>query len=178
MSYPKLLQVDLGRVFMRSLSQLMSKDNVKIRRGRKEIHGDQGIVERFNRTLAEKLFSNQYEKKNQIQKRNRKWVKRLPDVIKALNKETKKKSPPPITTTKKKIQICLSETVRYLYQPGEQGGGKRRATDQIWSVDMHKIDYHIITQGIIVYYLKNTSSKERFCERRITVPNDTYMHKL
>ena len=47
--------------------------------------------------------------------------------------------------------ICLTANVRYLYQPGELEGGKKRATDPIWSVDIHKIDYNIVTQGIRVY---------------------------
>ena len=35
---------------MGAVSQLMAKHSVKIRRGRTEIHRDQGVVERFNRT--------------------------------------------------------------------------------------------------------------------------------
>ena len=42
---------------MGAVSQLMEKHNVRIKRGRTEIHRDQAIVERFNRTLAERLFS-------------------------------------------------------------------------------------------------------------------------
>ena len=56
LKYQKLLQVDPGREFMDAVSQLMAKHSVKIRRGRTEIHRDQGVVERFNRTLAERLF--------------------------------------------------------------------------------------------------------------------------
>ena len=52
LKYPKLLQVDPGREFMGAVSQMMAKHCVKIRRGRTEIHRDQGVVERFNRTLA------------------------------------------------------------------------------------------------------------------------------
>ncbi|MBV2113369.1 MAG: DDE-type integrase/transposase/recombinase, partial [Candidatus Thiodiazotropha sp. (ex Ctena orbiculata)] len=54
--WPKLLQVDPGREFMGSVSQLLAKHSVQVRRGRVDIHRDQGIVERFNRTLAERLF--------------------------------------------------------------------------------------------------------------------------
>ena len=54
--WPKLLQVDPGREFMASVSQLLAKHSVQVRRGRVGIHRDQGIVERFNRTLAERLF--------------------------------------------------------------------------------------------------------------------------
>ena len=61
-----------------------------------------------------------------------------------------------------------------MYQPGELEGGKRRATDPIWSVDIHKIDYHIITQGIRVYYLKAPAPKRGFVkEELLIVPDDT-----
>ena len=174
LNYPKLLQVDPGREFMGSVSTLMAKHNVRIRRGRTEIHRDQGIVERFNRTLAERLFGYQYAKEIDTKKRNREWVKRLPDVIKALNKETKK--PSPIITRKVDTEICPHANVRYLYQPGElEGGGKRRATDPIWSVDIHKINYHIITQGIRVYYLEKPAPQRGFVkEELLIVPADTH----
>ena len=174
LKYPKLLQVDPGREFMGAVTQLMEKHKVKIRRGRREIHRDQIIVERFNRTLAERLFGYQYAKEMENpHTRNREWVKRLPEVIKAINGETKK--PPSIVTRTPDTQICPNVSVRYLYQPGEQeGGGRRRATDPIWSVDIHKIDYHIITQGIRVYYLKSPAPKRGFVkEELLIVPPDT-----
>ena len=51
---PKLLQVDPGREFMGAVSQLLAKHGVEVWRGRVDNHRDQGIVERFNRTLAER----------------------------------------------------------------------------------------------------------------------------
>ena len=57
--WPKLLQVDPGHELMGSISQLLAKHSVQVRRGRVDIHRDQGIVERFNRTLAERLFGHQ-----------------------------------------------------------------------------------------------------------------------
>ena len=175
LKYPRLLQVDPGREFMGAVSQLMENHSVKIRRGRTEIHRDQGVVERFNRTLAERLFGYQYAKElENPHKRNREWVKRLPEVIKALNAETKKA--PPIVTRKVDAPICPYANVRYLYQPGElEGGGRRRATDPMWSVDIHKIDYHINTQGIKVYYLKAPAPKRGFVkEELLIVPADTH----
>ena len=112
LKYPRLLQVDPGREFMGAVSQLMEKHSVKIRRGRTEIHRDQGVVERFNRTLAERLFGYQYAKElENPHKRNIEWVKRLPEVIKALNAETKKA--PPIVTRKVDASICPYANVRF-----------------------------------------------------------------
>ena len=113
---------------MGAVTQLMAKHNVIIRRGQPEIHRHQGVVERFNRTLAERLFCNQYAKDlEHPYKRNTEWVKRLPEVFKA-----EIKNPPPIMTRKAGAPICPIANVRYLYQPGELEGGKKRATDPIW----------------------------------------------
>ena len=60
--WPKLLDVDPGCDFMGAVSQLLAKHNVEVRGGRVDIHRDQAIVERFNRTLAERLFGHQYVK--------------------------------------------------------------------------------------------------------------------
>ena len=87
--------------------------------------------------------------------------------------ETKK--PPAIVTRNVDAPICPYANVRYLYQRGElEGGGKRRATDPIWLIDIHKIDYHIITQSIRVYYLKAPAPKRGFVkEELLIVPADT-----
>ena len=61
-----------------------------IRCGRVNIHRDQAIVERFNRTLAERLFGYQYvaEMRDIVsKKRATARVKRLPEVVSALNNE-------------------------------------------------------------------------------------------
>ena len=64
--------------------------------------------------------------------------------------------------------------MRYLYQPGELEGGKKRATDPMWSVDIRKIDYLIVTQGVRVYYLKAPAPKRGFVkEKLLIVPGDT-----
>ena len=56
----KLLLVDPGREFLGAVNQLLSKHNVEVRCGRVDIHRDQAVVERFNCTLAERLFGHQY----------------------------------------------------------------------------------------------------------------------
>ena len=85
--WPNLLQVDPGREFLGEVSSLMAQHNVVIRRGHTAIHRDQAIVERFNRTLADKLFYYQTAKEFIQQDRSREWVKRLPDVISSLNNQ-------------------------------------------------------------------------------------------
>ena len=85
-----MLQVDPGCEFMGGVMKEMEKHSLTyIRRGRTEIHRDQAIVERFNWTLAEHLFGHQYAVEMLLPegKRSTEWVKRLPDVVRALNNE-------------------------------------------------------------------------------------------
>ena len=56
LKWPGMLQVDPGREFMGAVTKEMEKHKTYIRCGRAEIHRDQAIVERFNRTLDERLF--------------------------------------------------------------------------------------------------------------------------
>ena len=92
LKWPKLLQVDPGREFMGEVNKVMRAHNVKIRRGEKALHRAQAIVERFNHTLAEKLFGHQYSQEllsaaSGSNARSREWAARLPSVIAGLNKE-------------------------------------------------------------------------------------------
>ena len=79
----------MGGEFMGGVTKEMEKHKTYIRRGRTEIHRDQAIVERFNRTLAERLFGHQYAVEMLLPegKRSTEWVKRLPEVVHALNNE-------------------------------------------------------------------------------------------
>jgi len=77
---------------MGTVSQLLAKHNVSTRRGRVDTHRDQGIVERFNRTLTERLFGAQYAQELLLaargsSQRSVEWVARLPAVVAALNGE-------------------------------------------------------------------------------------------
>ena len=90
LKWPQLLQVDPGREFMGAVTKVMENNKTAIRRGRTEIHRDQAIVERFNRTLAERLFGYQYTVEMNMKnssKRSTEWVKRLPEVVSSLNNE-------------------------------------------------------------------------------------------
>ena len=66
----------------------MEKHDVIIQRGDPNQHRSQGIVERFNRTLADRLFTYQYHKESEDPSMsNREWVSRLQNVVSALNNE-------------------------------------------------------------------------------------------
>lgn len=130
----------------------MENDKTAIRRERFEIHRDPAFVERFNRTLAEHLFSHQYAVEMLLHsgQRSTAWVKRFPGVVEALNNEvnrlTGKKSAFAIKGVAAKPSTPYSGpagvnekktfnvNVRYRYQPGELEGGTKRATDPIWSL--------------------------------------------
>ena len=144
LKWPKLLQVDPGREFMGAVTQLLAKHSVQVRRGRVDIHRDQGVVERWNRTLAERLFGHQYAQEMRLPsgQRSTEWVTRLPSVVAALNGEVTRltrltgKKPSDAIKAKTVAQkpssvvpdrpVGLKEQrlpsgvgVRYLYQPGE-----------------------------------------------------------
>ena len=200
LKWPKLLQVDPGREFMGAVNKLMNSKNVKIRRGEKALHRSQAIVERFNRTLAEKLFGHQYAQEylsaaaSSSNARSREWVARLPDVINSLNKESTRltgKTPleaiklpevKHLSSSKSRPESLLPRgvKVRYLYQPGElEGGERRRATDPIWSLDFYEIR-QVFKSNPIVYYLHHGTNspapKRGFVrEELLVVPDDTQL---
>ena len=59
LTWPKLLQVDPGHEFMGAVTPLLAKHRVQVRRSRPNLQRDQGTVECWNRTLAERLFGYQ-----------------------------------------------------------------------------------------------------------------------
>ena len=161
LKWPQLLQVYPGREFMGAVTQEMENHKTYIRRGRVDIHRDQAIVERFNRTLAERLFGHQYAVEMRLPEGQRSTarVKRLPEVVAALNNEvtsltgqnpavaikekdvSAKPSTPysrPVGQREKTLPSLVN--VRHLYQPGELERGVKRATDPIWSLKVYSIE--------------------------------------
>ena len=74
------------------VSRLPAAHKVSVRRDQPDNHRQQGIVERFNRTLAERLFGAQYAQEmlyaeRSSSARSSEWVFRLPSVISALKNE-------------------------------------------------------------------------------------------
>jgi len=149
---------------MGAVNQLLAKHNVQVRRSRMDLHRDQAIVERFNWTLAERLFGHQYAQEMLLaargsSERSAEWVTQLPALMTALNNE-----PTSLTAQKPKDAIKApkvaqklssvvtgrstgltepliesSALVRYLYQLGELEGRRRRATDPMWSLTTHTV---------------------------------------
>ena len=177
LNYPKTLIVDHGKEFYGDTTKLMEKHDVIIQRGDPSQHRSQGIVERFNRTLADRLFTYQYHKElEDPSKSNREWVSRLQNVVSSLNNEkTRLIGMKPVDAIKQTLVeqgfsqpakeyeeklLDVGTKVRYLYEPGELEGyqykGKRRkrSTDPIWSVDVYKIkDRYVQKHQPTLYYL-------------------------
>ena len=198
LKWPQLLQVDPGREFMGAVTKVMENNKTAIRRGRTEIHRDQAIVERFNRTLAERLFGYQYAVEMNMKNSNQRsteWVKRLPEVVSALNNEvtrmigkkpaeaikeksvSSKPSTPysrPVGLNEKKLSPQVN--VRYLYEPGELEGGGRRANDPIWSLKVYNIEKVVTKPNEPVMCCLFDEPKGSFVrEELMVVPSDTQL---
>ena len=64
--------------------------------------------------------------------------------------------------------------VRYLYQPGELEGGRRRATDPIWSLKVFNIERSITKPNeLVLYYLRDGAKRGFVREELLVVPLDT-----
>ena len=192
-----MLQVDPGREFMGAVTQEMDKHKTFIRRGRVDVHRDQAIVERFNRTLAERLFSHQYAMEMLLPegKRSTAWVKRLPKVVLALNNEvTSLIGKKPAVAIKEKSVYARPSTpysrpvgkrekilpplvqVRYLYQPGELEGGVKRATDPIWSLKVYSIERSFSkSDQPVLYYMRDGPKRGFVREELLVVPPNTQL---
>ena len=132
-----------------------------------DIHRDQGIVTRFNRTLAERLFGHQYAQEMRLPygERSSEWVTRLPAIVVALNREvTRLTGKWPSETIKarcdtKALLHCSRSSCwpsrakapfrrwRSLSVPGELEGGRRRATDPVWSLTVHRLGRSVTKPG-------------------------------
>ena len=146
--------------------------------------------------LNERLFGYQYAVEMNMKnsdKRSTEWVRRLPEVVSALNNEVtrligkkpaeaiKKKSvyskpvtpySRPVGVNEKKLPPLVN--VRYLYQPGELEGGRRRAADPIWSLKVYNIE-KVVTKlkEPVMYYLFDGPKRGFVSEELMVVPPDT-----
>ena len=175
---------------------MLATHKVSVRRGQPGNHRQQGVVERFNRTLSEALFSNQYAKEMLLvergsSERSSEWVSRLPAVIKAINNTpTHLTGKKPVDAIKGKLVTAKASLpsitperpilppnvlVRYLYTPGELEGGGKRATDPVWSMSTHSIRNVVskTADSPNMYYLEGGPRKNFVREELQVVPADT-----
>ena len=133
---PETLIIDDGQEFYGETTNLVEKHDVIIQRRDPSQHRSQEIVERFNRMLADRLFSYQYHKiLEDPSKSKREWVSRLQNVVSTLNgektrligmkhidaiKETSVKQgfSQPVKDYEEKL-LDVGTKVRYLYESGE-----------------------------------------------------------
>ena len=195
LSWPGVLMVDPGREFMGNVTKLMNHHGVDIQMGQAGNHRSQAFVERANKTLSERLFSHQYaQEMTGGGGRSREWVKRLPQVLKAMNSEPTRligKDPSSalalgqvgVKGESYKRPVGMGEArlppgvhVRYLYAPGEgEGGERRRATDPTWSLGVYYLSRSVVSSDQpVLYYLSSGAPKRGFVrEELLVVPNDT-----
>ena len=185
LNYPKVIMADYGNEFFGEFLQLAKKHETKIDRSlnKKKV----AFVERFNKTLSEKLFAHQYAQEMATSSRNTEWVVRLPGVIEALNnEETRMIGMKPIDAIVKESVpqpdyeevpevLPINSLVRYLYKPGEaEGDNKYRATDPIWSVDVYEIEeIKEFDDQPAIYELRDIENRSFTKEQLQVVPEDT-----
>ena len=128
--------------------------------------------------------------------RSTEWVARLPGVVAALNGEvtrligkrpsdaiklrcsTQKPSSVvpgrPIGLKEQKLPSGVG--IRFLCQPGELEGGRRRATDPVWSLEVYRVERSVIKPGEpVLYYLQNGPQRGFVREELLVVQPDTQL---
>ena len=66
--------------------------------------------------------------------------------------------------------------VRYMYQPGELEGGRRRATDPIWSLQVYRLRRSVTKPNeSVLYYLLDGPARGFVWEELLPVPRDTQL---
>ena len=184
----------IGKEFYRDTTKLMEKHDVIIQHGDRSQHRLQGIVERFNRTLADRLFTYQYHKElEDPSKSNREWVSRLQNVVSALNNEkTRLIGMKPVDAIKQTLAeqgfsqpvreyeeklIDVGTKVRCLDQAGELEGyqnseRRKRSTDPIWSVDVYEIKNRLVQKHQPTLYYLDGRPKRHFVFKELQPIHD------
>jgi hypothetical protein len=160
-----------------------------------------GIVERYNRTLTEKLFRIQDAHdllSLHLSERSRVWVKNLPIIVNDINNSvTRLLGLAPIMAIKNKQvyakssrksqnrpmgynedQLTYDIFIRYLLESSDLEGNRRRAGDMNWSQQIYRIRKALIQKDQpILYWLidDNGNSPERSFvnEELLIIPDDT-----
>ena len=108
---------------------------------------------------------------------NRLTGKKPSDAIKAKTMAQKPSSVVPDRPVGLKEQRLPSGVgVRYLYQPGELEGGRRRATDPVWSLEVCRLGRSVTKPDEpVLYYLQDGQPRGFVREELLVVPPDTQL---
>jgi hypothetical protein len=168
--WPETFLTDRGAEFRGDCEKLMREHGVKIQKAKSK--RTMGIVERYNRTLIERLFRSQ-DASDQIDltERSRVWVKNLPIIVEDLNnsitrllgispteairmerviaKSSKSRNGP---TGYDEKTLSSDTQVRYLLLNNDLEGGRRRAGDLNWSPQIYHIRESLVQKNQPVLY--------------------------
>ncbi len=197
--WPNVFLSDKGSEFKGACERLLKEHGVKIQKAKSK--RTMGIVERYNRTLTEKLFRIQDAHdllSLHLSERSRVWVKNLPIIVNDINNSvTRLLGLAPIMAIKNKQvyakssrksrnrpmgynedQLTYDILIRYLLEPSDLEGNRRRAGDMNWSQQIYRIRKALIQKDQpILYWLidDNGKSPERSFvnEELLIIPDDT-----
>ena len=190
LKYPEIFQCDNGGEFKGDTTKLLEKHGIKINRTTTKYHRRfTAFVERFNKTLAERVFkAMDAQELNDPDKVSKTWVKQLYITVDILNNENtamigmkpkdaiKLDNVPLVKKEEysKEDILPIDGLYRYYLQPGEDHGDqRRRATDFIWSKKTYRLDKIIEDPGNrVLYYLKDGPIRSFVQEELMLVPED------
>jgi hypothetical protein len=170
--WPILLISDKGSEFKGSCEKILKEHGTKFQKAKSK--RSIAIVERYNRTLAERLFKPQDACELlslHLSEIFRVWVENLPIVVDDENNSvTRLLDISPVDAIKKKRvfakpskpqkgsmgydeeKLSYDTSVIYLLDPSEYEGGRRRATDMNWSSKIFQIRESLIQKNQPVLY--------------------------
>jgi hypothetical protein len=170
LTWPKLIITDRGSEFKGECEKILGEHGTRFQKAKTK--NTMGIVERYNRTLTEKLFRSQDASDLlDLSERSRAWVKNLPIVVEDINNSiTRQLGISPAEAIEKNMVIAKPSyprngpvgfdeeklsgdmLVRYLLYLSDQEGGRRRAGDLNWSPHIYHIYQSMVQKNQPVLY--------------------------
>ena len=193
----ELLITDKGSEFKGDCERLLRDHGTKFQKAKSK--RAVGIVERYNRTLQERLFRSQdaSDQLLPIFEKSRIWVKNLPIIVKDLNNSiTRLLGISPAEAIEKERVIAQSSKarkgligfdkeklpydifVRHLLEPSDLEGERRRAGDLNWVSQIYQIRESLMQKNQpVLYWLiddKGNSPERSFVREELQIiPPDT-----
>ena len=187
--WPNVFLSDKDPEFKGACEQLLKEHGVRIQKAKSKC--TMGIVERYNLTLGKRLFRIQDAHdllSLHLSARSQAWVKNRPIIVNDINNfVTSLIGITPVEAIKKKTvnarpswparrptgyneSILPSHTeVRYLLEPGDLEGGKRRATDCNWSPEVFTIDSYLIKENQPILYKLYNGPERSFVKEELQI---------